>query len=75
MHHCQKLCTPPKCKQVTIFVDPKPESKPRIASRGADGHNDVELATSNLYRLGAYHQLLSFLRLLSALYVMEAAAP
>lgn len=64
---------PPKRNQVTIFVDPETKSKPTIARRGADGQNNVELATLNLNRLGAYHQVLRFLGLLSTLYVMNAA--
>ena len=75
MLHCQKVYIPPQCKEVTIFVDAETESKPTIASRGAEGQNKVKLATLNLYRLGAYHQLLRFLGLLSTLYVMDAAAP
>ena len=63
---------PPKRKQVTIFVDPETESKPTIASRGADGQSNVILATLYLNRLGVYHQVLRFLGLLSTLYVINA---
>ena len=64
---------PPKRKQVIIFVDPETESKPTTDSRGEDGQSNVVLATLYLNRLGAYHQVLRFLGLLSTLYVANAA--
>ena len=64
---------PPKRKHVTIFVDPETESKPTTKSTGPNGQSNVVLAKLYLDRLGAYHQVLRFLGLLSTLYVMNAA--
>ena len=71
---CQKVDLPPKCKQVTIFVDPKTESKPTIESKADDGQSNVVLATLYLNRLGVFHQVLRSLGLLSTLYVINARA-
>ena len=71
---CQIVDLPPNRKQVTIFVDPETESKPTIDSRAADGQSNVVLATLYLNRLGAFHQVLRFLGLMSTLYVINASA-
>lgn len=73
LDHCHKLDLPPNRRQVTIFVDRQTESKPTIASQGADGRSNVQLATLYLDHLGAFHRVLHFQGLLSTLYVMTAA--
>ena len=72
LNECQKVDLP-KCKQVTIYVDPETESEPTTASKGESGRSNVVLATLYLDRLGAYGQVLRVLGLLSILYVMNAA--
>ena len=72
LNKCQKVDLP-KCRQITIYVDPETESIPTTASRGESGRSNVILATLYLDHLGAYGQVLRFLGLLSTLYVMNAA--
>lgn len=63
---------PPKRTQVTIFVDPETESKPTTENTAPDGQSNIFLIQLYLDRLGAFHQVLRFLGLLSTLYVMNA---
>lgn len=67
---CEKVFLPPKCRQVTIFVDAATESKPTTASRGPGGQSNVEVGTLYLDHLGAYSQFLRRIGVLSTSYVM-----
>lgn len=63
---------PPKRTQVTIFVDPETESKPTTENTAPDGRSNVLFIQLHLDHLGAFHQVLRSLGLLSTLYVMNA---